>query len=58
MIRARWERELDLLRVSEQSRNALETRVMIDLISDNMYWQVTSFPRMRSPNSINFIMDD
>ena len=26
--------------------------------ADNMYWEVTSFPRMRSPNSINFIMDD
>ena len=30
----------------------------MDLVSDNVYWQVTSNPRMRSPNSINFIMGD
>jgi hypothetical protein len=29
-----------------------------DLVSDNMYWQVTSFPLMRSPNSIDFIIGD
>lgn len=30
----------------------------IDLFSDKVYWQVTSFPRMKSPNSIDFIMGD
>ncbi len=30
----------------------------MEVFSDKMYWQVTSFPRMRSPNSISFIMGD
>jgi hypothetical protein len=46
------------LQVSDSFENAEGTTTGGRFDLRQKYWQVTSFPRMRSPNSIDFIIGD